>query len=125
MMPESPKQFVLLHHVLRDGQHWDLCLEQGSALTTWQLLAHSLSEISQGRQAVPAHRLEDHRRAYLDYEGPVSGGRGHVTRADRGTYELLEQRLDRWTVCFSGSLIIGTYEIATVAHSQVWEFRKA
>ncbi|MEL6796692.1 MAG: hypothetical protein AAFO89_07690 [Planctomycetota bacterium] len=31
-----------------------------------------------------AERLTDHRRLYLDYEGPVSGGRGHVERLSTG-----------------------------------------
>lgn len=37
-----------------------------------------------------ALRLADHRPAYLDLEGPVSGGRGHVTRLLRGRYETEE-----------------------------------
>ncbi|NQU74842.1 MAG: hypothetical protein HQ546_00840, partial [Planctomycetes bacterium] len=28
----------------------------------------------------------DHRLVYLTYEGPISGGRGRVQIADRGTY---------------------------------------
>src|SRR5262249_41898667 len=35
---------------------------------------------------LPARPLGDHRLAYLDYEGPVSGNRGTVRRVDRGTY---------------------------------------
>ncbi|HKI33113.1 MAG TPA: hypothetical protein VKA46_14775, partial [Gemmataceae bacterium] len=34
---------------------------------------------------VAAEPSFDHRRTYLDYEGPVSGGRGTVTRWDAGT----------------------------------------
>lgn len=29
----------------------------------------------------------EHRRLYLDYEGPISGDRGSVRRVDAGTYE--------------------------------------
>ena len=39
---------------------------------------------------IAARRIGDHRKAYLDYEGPVSGGRGDVTRVDRGTVEIRE-----------------------------------
>jgi DNA polymerase Ligase (LigD) len=77
-------RFVILEHdypIL----HWDLMLEVGSELRTWRL----------GKEPVPlgdsieATPLGDHRVAYLDYEGPVSGGRGTVRRWDRGVYETL------------------------------------
>ena len=118
-MSEPPSQFVLLHHVLPDGEHWDLCLDQGQTLATWQLLTYPSLQISQA-DPIPARRLADHRRAYLDYEGPVSGGRGHVTRVDRGTYVLLDRQPDRWVVRLSGSVMIGTYEIAAIADSGLW-----
>ncbi len=35
--------------------------------------------------------LPPHRKAYLNYKGPVSGGRGTVTRWDRGTCRPLHQ----------------------------------
>ena len=62
--------------------HWDFMLEQAGVLLTWRLL----SEPAVGAE-VRAERLADHRLAYLDYEGPVSGGRGSVVRWDYGTYE--------------------------------------
>ena len=37
--------------------------------------------------AIAATALGDHRVAYLDYEGPVSGNRGTVRRWDHGSYE--------------------------------------
>lgn len=121
-MPNPIKPFVLLHHVLPNGEHWDLCLDQGSTLATWQLLAHCVSEISQGRPAIAALRIQDHRPAYLDYEGPISGDRGQVTRVDRGSYELLEQQPDRWVVRLTGCILIGTYEIVATADSAMWKF---
>jgi hypothetical protein len=33
---------------------------------------------------LPAARLADHRRLYLDYEGEISGNRGRVVRLIRG-----------------------------------------
>jgi hypothetical protein len=35
---------------------------------------------------VDAQRIADHRLAYLEYEGPISGGRGTVRRLDGGSY---------------------------------------
>jgi hypothetical protein len=38
---------------------------------------------------IRAERIGDHRRAYLDYEGEITGGRGRVRRLDRGEARLL------------------------------------
>jgi hypothetical protein len=40
---------------------------------------------------VTADKLPDHRLAYLEYEGPVSGDRGTVRRLDRGEYTAMTQ----------------------------------
>ncbi len=78
-------RFVILTHD-HPFLHWDLMLEEGDALTTYRLLEEPVSE-----GVVPAEALPPHRKAYLDYEGPVSGGRGTVTRWDRGTCEAISQ----------------------------------
>jgi len=122
-MPESPCLFVLLHHCLPDGSHhWDLCLEQGDNLATWQLLENpAVLSTSPGSHSVPARRLRDHRRAYLEYEGPVGTDRGHVTRIDRGSWFLLSRRADCWQFRLAGSLLIGTYELQAGGDSgQPW-----
>lgn len=75
------RRFVVLEHD-HPFLHWDLMLETDGTLRTWRLLAEPV-----GGDPVPAEPLVDHRIAYLDYEGPVSGDRGHVTRWDHGTYE--------------------------------------
>ena len=43
---------------------------------------------------IRAERLPDHRRRYLDYEGPISGNRGSVIRWDAGDYVLLSDESD-------------------------------
>ncbi len=35
-------------------------------------------------EMMPAERIDEHRPAYLTYEGPLSGGRGTVARLCRG-----------------------------------------
>lgn len=77
-------RFVILEHD-HPFPHWDLMLEAGGTLRTWRLLAEPLP----GR-TVEAEALGDHRLAYLDYEGPVSGNRGCVRRWDAGTFEWVE-----------------------------------
>lgn len=74
-------RFVILEHD-HPKLHWDLMLEAGEVLRTWRLLAPPRV----GAEVV-AEWLADHRKHYLDYEGPVSGGRGQVRRWDRGCYE--------------------------------------
>ncbi len=73
-------QFVLLEHN-HPFLHWDLMLECGDALRTWRL-----DRVPTAAATIPAHPLPDHRLAYLDYEGPVSGNRGTVKRIDKGEF---------------------------------------
>jgi hypothetical protein len=73
-------RFVVLEHD-HPFRHWDLMLETGEALRTWRLTAPPGPGVV--TEATP---LGDHRRLYLDYEGPVGGDRGRVTRWDRGTF---------------------------------------
>ena len=76
-------RFVVLAHDW-PSPHWDFLAESGGVLRAWRLLA----EPAAGAE-VPAEPNADHRLAYLDYEGPVSGGRGRVARWAAGTCEWL------------------------------------
>jgi hypothetical protein len=78
---EIAMRYVILQHDWL-GIHYDLMFEVGSALRTWRL-----DQPPQRGQPLNAVRSFDHRLLYLDYEGPVSGDRGHVKRWDAGTYE--------------------------------------
>ncbi|MCH7992918.1 MAG: hypothetical protein IIB57_00585 [Planctomycetes bacterium] len=78
-------RFVILHHVVAGSEHWDLMLEHGSVLLTWQLAREPIDVAS---LPIPAKRIADHRSAYLEYEGSISGDRGHVTRVDQGTVSI-------------------------------------
>lgn len=111
-MSNQDRQFVLLHHFQSNSEHWDLMLDLGNALATWQLLEHPVPPIRRGAlRGVPARRIADHRRLYLHREGPISGARGHVKRLDRGSYILIEQRLSCWIVQVEGDLLAGTYRL--------------
>jgi DNA polymerase ligase (LigD)-like protein len=100
-------RFVLLYHDCPPSgpiaSHWDFMLETGEVLRTWRLdrLPAQWEAVHQRTAAkfrdcpptvkddlVAATPLGDHRLAYLDYEGEVSGGRGHVTRVSTGSYEI-------------------------------------
>ncbi len=73
-------RFVLLEHD-HPVLHWDLMLECKGVLRTWRL-----DRVPTVTATISAEPLPDHRLAYLDYEGPVSGDRGTVKRVDAGQF---------------------------------------
>ena len=76
---------VLLEHCLGDGSsHFDWMIERGGRLITFRVRAR----IDLGVERFEAERIEDHRAAYLTYEGPVLGGRGEVRRVAAGNVEI-------------------------------------
>jgi hypothetical protein len=93
--------------------HWDLMLEAGAALRTWRLEAPPRS----GRPLRATH-LGDHRPLYLDYEGPVSGDRGQVSRHDRGTFTWEVDADDRVTVRLLGERLKGQLRLDRVAEGE-------
>ena len=97
-------RFVILEHRW-DGVHWDVMLESGDALRTWAVDAPIASGV-----LLPARALADHRLAYLDYEGPISGDRGTVRRLDRGTYEAKVWTPDRVVVVLASDRFAGEAE---------------
>ena len=95
-------RFVVLRHDSPQGLHFDLMLETGEALRTWALPEPPGPGVEMIGDALP-----DHRPAYLDYEGPVSGGRGWVTRFDRGTYRIERQGESELIVELAGEQLAG------------------
>ena len=74
-------RFALLIHDSPRGLHYDLLLEAGETLKTWRCRGCRRRASKSSCEALP-----DHRPLYLDYEGPLSGGRGTVARWDRGEF---------------------------------------
>lgn len=102
MEPEiEPARFVVLEHRW-NGVHWDFMLERGGTLRTWALDA----PIVEGEER-PARALPDHRMAYLEYEGPISGDRGSVSRVDEGVYIPIEWTDDRVRARLEGRQLVG------------------
>lgn len=98
-------RFALLRHD-HPALHWDLMLEAGNALWTWRLPRPLEDGDDQS-----AERIGDHRLIYLDYEGPVSGGRGMVACEDRGDYRGVEQADGRLVVELHGGRLRGRLEL--------------
>jgi DNA polymerase ligase (LigD)-like protein len=114
-------RFVLLYHDCPPNyerkSHWDFMLESGDVLRTWALerlprdwqTAHSKTSAVHPNclslavdNAVAATHLGDHRRDYLELEGPLSGDRGTVVRVAAGTYRSEHQSAVDWRVVLTG-----------------------
>ena len=94
-------RYVILEHDYPE-LHWDLMLETGEVLRTWRL-----AQPPRPGQTVAATASFDHRRLYLDYEGPISGNRGQVKRWDAGVYSGELSGQDRYVLCFQGKCLRG------------------
>ena len=103
-------QFVILRHENPPGAHFDLMLEVGGVLKTW-----ALPQPPRPGARIECEALADHRPAYLDYEGPISGGRGSVTRWDRGTYVAERQTDTEWVVELAGEKLSGRMTLGHLA----------
>jgi hypothetical protein len=81
-----PRYVILFHELPADSDrasHWDLMLEWEGKLRTWALPCEPAQPLD-----CQAERLADHRPLYLEYEGPIAGDRGRVTRWDEGFYTV-------------------------------------
>jgi hypothetical protein len=111
-------RFVVLEHDYPEV-HWDLMLECGPVLRTWRLSAPPVPP-----QTLRAEKSFDHRAMYLEYEGPVSGGRGRVTRWDAGSYNWENQRADDPEACgrvvFAGAVLRGAGVLEPAGSGDSW-----
>jgi hypothetical protein len=87
-------RYVVLRHEGIADPHFDVMIEiaPGGALATWRSPRWPMSERTQLVQ------LGEHRREYLDYEGPVSGNRGTVHRVAQGPCRIDRRSDDAWQV---------------------------
>lgn len=79
-------RYAILRHEGVAEPHFDLLFETeaGSALESWRSAAWPID------RPTGLTRLPEHRREYLSYEGPVSGGRGRVRQVEGGTCERVD-----------------------------------
>ncbi len=101
-------RYVVLEH--RPGpngprpRHWDLLVEQDEA---GPLLAWAWPVAPLPGPPLEVEALPDHRREYLDYEGPINGGRGQVRRWDQGRYTPLSWQQERRVLALQGARLRG------------------
>lgn len=126
-------RFTILEHD-HPHLHWDFLLETaGERVPTWRLprppgglgappeqnetplgtggCVTTSTQVPPGWEDItfrmPVERITDHRRMYLDYEGPVSGNRGIVRIWDTGLYIPLVCEENYWELRLEGSRVRG------------------
>ena len=107
-------RFVILTHDW-PHPHWDFLAEAGGVLRAWRLLEEPVVGAD-----IPAEPNFPHRLFYLDYEGPVSGGRGNVTRWDAGTCDWLTDEQDRAELDLCGVKLTGRARVERAGESSVF-----
>ncbi|MGD9688307.1 MAG: hypothetical protein AB7K52_04950 [Phycisphaerales bacterium] len=94
-----PRMVLLLHELADGSAHFDWMIERARSaagqkssvrpderiLATWRVFVRI--DDSACRE-FDAEALDDHRRAYLDFEGELDAGRGRVTRVALGEAEI-------------------------------------
>lgn len=118
------RRFVILFHEMPPDasrpDHFDLMIEAETALWTWALPAWP--EPGMWMDVAP---LPDHRLAYLEYEGPISGNRGRVTRRDAGTCEVRHRDQQSTVIQVAGQHLRGTlrvqYDPQHQRHRLLWQ----
>jgi len=117
------RRFVLHKHSDCGPVHWDLMLEIDDALATWRIAADPLA-ISPGG-LIEAARIHDHRKAYLEYAGPVSGRRGRVEPQDSGQLSVTFCDDDLWTFELAGARLQGRFELRRIARDDdMWTLQR-
>lgn len=91
---EHSRRYVVLRHEGVEHPHFDVMIEmeEGGALATWRSEAWPIEE------EAGLVKLAAHRRAYLTYEGPVSGNRGFVRQVEAGQCRVRVEPPDAWHV---------------------------
>lgn len=93
---------VLLHHQLPDGSsHFDWLMERPDSDRLISFRVGERIDTLVGGSAAggevrrfAAEAMPDHRREYLEYEGPISGGRGMVSRVAAGSADWVMRSAD-------------------------------
>lgn len=91
---------------MTDGSsHIDWLIAQNDANEQGELITFRLNcrldKVKNG-QSILAERIADHRWAYLEYQGPISGNRGVVSRVAKGviTSQKHDESIWRIEICW-------------------------
>ena len=115
------KRFVIQKHTRAGGIHWDLMLEAGDVLETYRVTLPPAKLVQLSSESTIAVKIGDHPHKFLTYEGPVNQGKGQVTMADRGEYEVLDKGPALKKLCFKGTILKGNFTLTQTAGNK-WQF---
>ena len=100
--------FVIQHH-LSSHEHYDFRIEMDGTLKSWAVPKEPPTEIGYRRLAVA---VDDHDLSYADFEGKIPEGQygaGTVKMWDRGNYDIIEQKKDKFVLKLRGKKMNGEY----------------
>lgn len=100
----------VVHFHSHQKNHYDLMIEKNESLITWQIEEKDLIDILNGK-IINVKKIQDHRKVYLDYEGPITCDRGYVEIFDTGEYEEIEWNNLNIILNFFGKKITGKLQI--------------
>jgi hypothetical protein len=93
-------RFAVLHHTGWPGRpdHYDLLLQyaEGDDDNSAVLKTFATSRDEFSATHVQLKKIADHRRAYLEFQGELSGGRGRVARVDGGDLRIISNPGETW-----------------------------
>ena len=89
-------KFVIQHHICEDD-HYDLMIESGDSLLSWRISSNDIRSLFKGKK-IKVKKIQDHRKEYLAYEGPIRGGRGRVEIYDSGDCELISEKKENQNI---------------------------
>lgn len=85
-------RWALLKHDTPDGDwHYDWLIERSPGDERLLTFRVKVRPDDPAVRSFDAHKLPDHRSAYLDFQGEVSGGRGVVARVGEGSATVIER----------------------------------
>ncbi|HMD53224.1 MAG TPA: hypothetical protein VKJ65_01580 [Phycisphaerae bacterium] len=123
-------RFAILRHTRQQDVHWDLLLElpDRPLLATWQVHSDPAewTNYSAGVFSAAVRALPDHRRIYLDYQGPISGDRGEVMRVDEGYFRLVSESGEKIVLEASGKKLQAHVELTLMdSAANLWQLQVA
>ncbi|MBI3098056.1 MAG: hypothetical protein HYY93_07425 [Planctomycetes bacterium] len=115
-------RFVIQRHDVAPGvTHYDLMLEHEGVLKTWRLTdpQAALDGLDVDLEAIRNHRI-----AYLEYEGEISGGRGRVQIWDRGEYDARWGEERAILITFQGVRLTGSRILSRTGEGPAWRMTR-
>lgn len=111
----------VIHHHVTECSHYDLMVEEGDTLLTWNINEDDFDDFLSGLP-VTGERINDHRKFYLDYSGPISCGRGTVSSCDSGFYEIKIKNENIFQLILQGDRLKGLLTIENYDNSpcRIW-----